>query len=309
MTTKKPYLDRHSFHEELTICKKQDELTSRALTMFQTLAKEVSKGFYFENDEDRKDAVSVAVHDLFKYWRNFKESNVVQLKINRNFVPTENIEVHIHGYGKLKYVASRKNDPEKRMFLIGDTINNSLKNLTDVIEEVDGSRLVIYTDKIKNKITLMDKFNSEKEERLREQKGVLKETMIEIKKEKSKEDIGKNANKEITRKIIEGLEDKKKEILNEIEELSVKSYVIIKSKKVKGDKDKKEIYFIKPNEEQSSKFEFEFKEPPNAFSYFTSIARNGILKSINKINPKHFRNGNLISIDQINKNNNGMYSI
>ena len=47
------------------------------------------------------------------------------------------------------------------MFLIGDTVNNTLKSLTDCIVERDGKILSIYTDKIKNKITLMDKFNGD----------------------------------------------------------------------------------------------------------------------------------------------------
>lgn len=263
MAVKKHYLDRHEFHAELTICKKQDGLTKKALEMFQLLSEQISRDFYFSCDEDRKDAIAVAMHDLFKYWKNFKESNIVQLKINRNFEPVESITVFIHGHGKVRYVAGRKQNPEKRMFLIGDTINNSLKNLTDAIVEKDNDILAIYTDKIKNKITLMDKFNGD--------------------------------------------------------DLSVKSYVVAKSKKInaevkvasdnpkdKGKKKSKDVYLVDPIKDE---FVFKMKEPPNAFSYFTTMVRNGILKSINKINPKQFRGGNKISLDGINSDNNGMFNI
>lgn len=263
MASKNDYLNRYKYHDELTICKKQNDLTKRALEMFQVHATETSRNFYFNCEEDRKDAIAVAMHDLFKYWRNFKESNIVQLKINRNFEPMESITIHIYGYGEVRYVANGKQNSKKRTFLIGDTINNSLKNLTDLITEIDSNILAIYVDKIKNKITLMDKFNGD--------------------------------------------------------DLSVKSFVIAESKKIeaeikvvsndpkdKGKKKMENVYLVDPVKDI---FKFKFKEPPNAFSYFTTIVRNGILKSINKLNPKQFRDGKKISLDGINTDNNGMFNI
>ncbi len=308
----KTYLDRIEFHDELTICKKQDALTDRALTMFQTLAKETSRVFYFNCDEDRKDAIAVAMHDLFKYWRNFKESNVVQLKINRNFQPVESIIIYIHGHGRLRYIASRQQKPEKRMFLIGNTINNSLKNLTDAIEQIDGKVIAIYTDKIKNKITLMDKFNGKKEDELRECKNQLRGVIENIKKNDVFHLPALKAQ----------LEKKKIGLVEKINNLNIKSFVVAKSKLIKaeiksnkeGDKGKKtikKVYLVDPNLNSSKddEFYYKFKDPPNAFSYFTTMVRMGILKSINKINPKHFRSGNKISIDSVNSENNGMFSL
>ncbi len=51
-----------------------------------------------------------------------------------------------------------------------------------------------------------------------------------------------------------------------------------------------------------------FQPPPNGFSYFTSIIRNGCLKSINKINPKQLRNGNKLSLHTVNSGENGFYN-
>lgn len=55
--------------------------------------------------------------------------------------------------------------------------------------------------------------------------------------------------------------------------------------------------------------EMKFINPPNAFSYFTTMLRNGVLKHINKINPKQLRNGGLIHMSHVNKDNNGLFNI
>lgn len=49
-----------------------------------------------------------------------------------------------------------------------------------------------------------------------------------------------------------------------------------------------------------------FCAPPNAFKYYTTLLRNGILKSLNNETPKAMRNGNKISIDAISRQNNGL---
>ena len=77
-------------------------------------------------------------------------------------------------------------------------------------------------------------------------------------------------------------------------------------KKKKPDMVMREILLVN-NDKKTGNVHW-FKKPPNAFSYFTSITRRGILKSINKVNPPILRNGNKISMDQINLENNGMYN-
>jgi hypothetical protein len=52
-----------------------------------------------------------------------------------------------------------------------------------------------------------------------------------------------------------------------------------------------------------------FENPPNIFNTLTSYARNGIIKHINKHNPKIIRNGNMIRFSQINPENNGFYNL
>lgn len=274
---KKHYLDRDEFHDELTICKKVGKLTDRALAMFQLLATEVSRDFYFEDNEDKKDAVAVAVHDLFKYWGNFKESNVVQFKINRNFTNNEEIIVDIFGHGKIAYKANNGFDIKKGKFQIGTTINNSLKSLVEVVVGRDDKVIAIYVDKIKNKVTLMDKFNSD--DLSVKSSVVIRTEPIEVAAVKK---LKGNAFRQF-------------------------DYIPVEEVAEGVEYELKKIHLVEPNKNKD--FLFKFKSPPNAFSYFTSIARHGILKSINKINPKQFRNGGKISIDQINRENNGMFNI
>lgn len=275
---KKPYLDRIEFHNELTKCKKavkykestddngeksmvmiEGVLSRTALDMFMLLARETSRDFYFDNEDDKKDAISTATHDLFRYWRNFKESNVVQFKLMRNFIPGETITVNIFGYGEFTYTAGFDQDLLGRLFKIGPTINSTIKNFESIVNTIDGRFIAIFVDKIKNKITLMDKYNSD--------------------------------------------------------DLSVKSYVKIQSEKIDVKKVNEDgslsvigsTYAVMLDKKTGNTLFFQ--DPPNGFSYFTSIARNGCLKSINKIKPKQFRNGNMLSLSHVNSGSNGFYNI
>ena len=268
---KKPYLDRIEFHQELTVCKKrlkdssisrEKVLTERALKMFMLLAREVSRDFYFDDDEDRKDAIAVATHDLFKYWQNFKESNVVQLRINRNFIVLDQIVIDIYGHSQLTYTAGFDQNCDTRTFKVGKNINESLKHLKWIIDEKDSEAIAIFVDKIKNKITLQDKYNADNLS--------VKSSVSIISPEYPVSDfVGKT---------------------DQIQSID-KVYLVDKNK--------------------SGNFVFFFTAPPNAFSYFTSISRRGILKSLSKTNPKQFRNGNKVSMDQINRQNggDGMFNI
>jgi hypothetical protein len=305
---KKHYIDRDVYHDELAKCKKADELSRISLDLFKLHSEECSRDFYFQYEADRDDAVASAMHDLFKYWKNFKESNVVQVKLNRNFVDGESISVNIHGKGVVTYIAkseipeeyARSKDDDfcfedflyepptaqediNRMerikrgeFEIGSTINISLANLSSLIKSRDNKILAIYVDKIKNKITLMDKHNGDD---LSAKSSVeCSDSVVEMAKVK----------------IVKGKDIR---------------YVYIPLKDVDTSTEHEVLHVPLVDVDKKGTHMFKFKEPPNAFSYFTSIIRNGILKSINKINPKQLRGGKKISIDSINNDNNGMYNL
>ena len=285
---KQHYLDRNEYHKELTKCKKKDELSPLAINMFRLHAKECARAFFFDSDEDRKDAIASAVHDLWKYWRGFKECNVVQLKIVRNFVPGDTIIVDIHKCKKVVYTAAEKRDLNKRHFLIGKNINTSLTNLIEVVQYRDKEKLEIFIDKIKNKITFMDKFNGD-------DLSIKSMVNIEFKSKQPFVEIVKKKKDKKTKEYKEWIKLKPKEF----EEVKTKMFAI--GIEVAYDKTD-DVYILTYNR-------FYFQDPPNAFSYYTSVARNGILKFINKMNPKHFRNSNKISISSVNSDKNGLFSL
>lgn len=285
---KQHYLDRNEYHKELTACKKKNELSKEAISMFRTHAKECARAFYFDNDEDRKDAIASAIHDLWKYWRGFKECNVVQLKIVRNFVPGESIIVNIHKCKQMIYTSSDKRDLNKRQFLIGKNINATLANLIEVVEFRDKDKLEIFVDKIKNKITFMDKHNGN---------DLSIKSLVDV-EYKTKQPFVE---------IIKKKKDKKTKEYKEWKKMSPKEYTdhqkVMLSTGVDVVFDETEdAYYLTYSR-------FYFTDPPNAFSYYTSVARNGILKFINKMNPKNFKNSNRVSIDSINGDKNGMFNL
>jgi hypothetical protein len=55
--------------------------------------------------------------------------------------------------------------------------------------------------------------------------------------------------------------------------------------------------------------EFEFEKPNNAFSYFTSMVNNGMLKFMGQLSPKDQKDTVVLSIEGINSDGNGMYNI
>ena len=236
---KKDYLDRHEFHAELAACKHKNELSRKAIDMFTILSTEVSKKYYFKYEADRDDAIASAVYDCYKYWRNFKESNVVQLKILRNFFDRESLALEIENHGTFVYVAKT----EKQIiheFKIDETPNKTIDNL---IGTIDKGTIGVYHDKVKCKITFMDFRNGA--------------------------------------------------------ELTIKSKLILLTP----------VSYCKKtpltNTKTKTENVYEFNEPPNGFSYFTSVVDKGILKSINKLNPKNLRNGVMVSLSHINNTNNG----
>lgn len=240
MTVKKAYLDRHEFHAELAKCKRAKALSRAAIDMFKILCTEVSKKYYFKYEADRDDAIASAMYDCYKYWENFKESNVVQLKIMRNFVDNETIILDIANVGKFIYIA-KSATTKKGEFLISETPNKTIGNL---IASVDKAIMGVFHDKVKCKITFMDHVNGG--------------------------------------------------------DLSTKSKLFIKPSPT--DEPLTSTKTKTPNA-------FEFDEPPNGFSYFTSVVDKGILKSINKINPKNLRNGMMVSLSNINSSSNGLFNL
>lgn len=260
----KIYLDRHEFHNEMAKCKKNGELSKKAIEMLQKFCTEASRDFYFEYPEDQEDAIMQAMHDCLKYWKNFKESNVVQLKFRRNFHIGDRIKIWIsnHNNEVMEYVPCEVSNVIFREFAIdlsngkkdSFAINRSLSNLSSVLGTRDGLILDMFIDKVKSKITLMDKFNGDTH--------------------------------------------------------SVNSYVEI----IDYDPTNPLIEIDKKQQKQAEKINQNaknrcyFTPPPNGFSYFTSIIRNGCLKSINKVNPKPLRNGNKLSLSMVNSENNGLYN-
>jgi hypothetical protein len=71
---KKPsnyYVDPKELKEELAKSKERDELTPRAIAIFQTMASEASKKLRYRDEEDRKDCIAFAMMDVVRYWRSY----------------------------------------------------------------------------------------------------------------------------------------------------------------------------------------------------------------------------------------------
>ena len=65
------YIDPEEFRAEILASKAQDQLTKRAIEMFQLMAKETSKKLKYKDEEDRKDVIAFALMDVVKYWRSY----------------------------------------------------------------------------------------------------------------------------------------------------------------------------------------------------------------------------------------------
>jgi len=154
------YIDRIEYHAEMVKSKKSGKLTDRAVSLFQLHAKEVSRTFYFEFEEDREDAVSSAVHDFLSYWRNFKECNVLQLKIVRNFQEGEWVEIDVKNHKKVRYVARQKPTADSD-FQIGQTENRSLQSLDEAVKRTLKGAVESSLHKVTQKINLMDTWNGD----------------------------------------------------------------------------------------------------------------------------------------------------
>jgi hypothetical protein len=65
------YIDPKELKEEILKSKELDELTPRAVEMFQLMAQEISKKLKYKDEEDRKDCIAFALMDVIKYWRSY----------------------------------------------------------------------------------------------------------------------------------------------------------------------------------------------------------------------------------------------
>jgi hypothetical protein len=65
------YVDPEEFRKEILLSKERNELTPRAVQMFQLMANETSKKLKYRDEEDRKDCIAFALMDVIKYWRSY----------------------------------------------------------------------------------------------------------------------------------------------------------------------------------------------------------------------------------------------
>lgn len=244
------YIDRHEFHREMVLCKKSGVISDKAIAFFNKLATEVSKDYIFNQDDDKKDGISTATTDCWKYWRNFKESNVVQIFFERNLVSGEKVRIKIANHKTYEFVAQAANCRGKKDFLIGETINKTLTNLVlainggETIKDISvDAKVAAFLDTINKKITFMD--------------------------------------------------------IHNCDDLSIKSeaeLIPILEEPITSTKNK-------------NKHELAFKNPPNAFNYFTSVVRRGILKALNKLYPDVHKPSNRLSISNFSQDNSRFYNI
>lgn len=73
---------------------------------------------------------------------------------------------------------------------------------------------------------------------------------------------------------------------------------------------KKQLVKTKKHDKGSSNISDDFYKPSSAFNWATSVAINGMIKSMNRFRPKEWRNGNLVNFSDLYKNSDGeMYGI
>lgn len=155
------YIDRNEYHAEIEKSYAKNQLTPRAVEMYQLHAKEVSKLFYFPKDEDREDAVSYAMMDFLRYWKGIKVYSVRELKLKRNFVEGDEIEITIEGYGTNKMVPKFEVTNKEVEFKIGETENKSLDHLAELINRMHKGHISASLHKVTRKINLVDDHNKQ----------------------------------------------------------------------------------------------------------------------------------------------------
>lgn len=295
----KHYLDRNEFHKEMSKCKRNGELSKTALDMLQIFCAEVSRDFFFADAEDQKDAIATSLHDCIKYWKGFKESNLVQLQFNNNFSVGDEIVIFINNVGEFKYTVSENSDILNREFQISPIqIKSPIQEhfYKHVKTDIDLEKW-IKTEKFgknpteleklslkfkKNRITSINRELENFATVIRNRDGLYLEVFID--KVKRKMTIMDKHNGSVK---------------------SLQSYIIINTKNediITPNRTQKKL-----QQKHNNNF-FYFEEPPNAFSYYTSLIRNGIIKSIDKLSPKALRNGMKLSMSHtIDEDGNGIF--
>lgn len=243
------YINKREFHDEMVKCKRSGQLSNKAIAYFQLMANEIAKTYYYNHPEDKDDAKARAVQDCFRYWKGFKESNVVQVQFIDNFKERDKVVVEIMNCRTFVFVAT-ENPKKANEFQICDTINRSLKSLILAINNSHVDVMEGFLDTIKKKLTIMDKHNAD--------------------------------------------------------DLSIKSKVQIVSQDpiIAITTKKSEL-----PEKASPHNVIEFKNPPDAFCYYTSTVRNGILKVFNELYPDVHKAANRISLTSFNDHQQRFYNI
>lgn len=321
----KDYIDKFEYHEEMVKCKKASELSNKVIAMFTIHATEVSKAYWFSDEEERKDAIASAMHDFVCYWKNFKESNVIQLKLVRNFRLGETITLDICNYGVVTYTAGTKTNETERTFKIKDTTNHSLQELHDLVAKDLIGVVEPSLHKVTMKITFMDIHNAN-DLSVKSRVGIY---VKDATKDEYPELIYVH-HKKISKilKSLDVLEYNKRQVEKHINKIELDS----RNKKATVDTFKEQIEKIisllgaetleqmmddvgkaltklDKTCDENGVYVHEFTDPPNAFNFFTSYCHNGILKGINKTSPKNTRNGVLLNLGSINNDSNGMYNL
>lgn len=286
----KSYIKAEEYHAVMVECKKSGVLSKRAIELFRIHSQEASRKFTYAVEEDRDDCVARAMEDLLRYWKNFKESNVLRLEINRNFSKEDSILLKIENHGDVTFVPVKDKEEFSNVedefvypFYIGSDINKTLSSIKEEINKNFSGVITAYVDKIKNTLTLMDVHNGhdldirsrvlienrketfEYHPRMKLKFPILKEPFLKVFPEHS--DVAKVVD---IHKILEKNPEEKIEITVGLTNAKTKIPPI----------DGREVH--------------EFKNPSNAFSYFTTIVSNGIRKQFNKLYPIGFKECDIV---------------
>ena len=159
-----------------------------------------------------------------------------------------------------------------RNFIEGESLSVTIKGLDTIVY------VAKKTPKSKTDF-LIDKTENKSLERLKE--------VIEENSE-GKIDCGLH---KVTRKIT---------IVDRINPVGIYGIVVLKqlgkTRIMKGDKLKTELINL------------EFKKPPSSFVWGTSVARNGIIKFLDRFYPKDFRGGKMMNFSEIKNDQGGRFS-
>lgn len=163
------YLDRNEFHKEMTKCKKEDKLSDKAVGMLKIFAENISRKYYFEDEDDRQDAIAHAMMDFVLYWKNFKEVSLVKIAFVGSLSDGDTIEIKLANLDPVIYKAVKENaDILYREFNVSDMEkksdvykrNKTMDNFKLVVNTREQNKIEVSIDKVKSVITIMDRYNS-----------------------------------------------------------------------------------------------------------------------------------------------------